>query len=173
VPPKTGGAPASKLAEVVLTGHPDKDGKPRIALDEASRRRILAWIDLNVPYYGSSETAYPEKPGCRQILPEGLENALADLGKRRCAECHKEGKFPRREWVRITQPEFNPFLVAPLAKSAGGSQKCGKAVFQDKNDPDYRAVLALFKPVEEMLQRRPRMDMPGGQPAPDVCRTCQ
>ncbi len=57
----------------------DEDGKPRLQMDEASRRRILAWIDLNVPYYGTSETAYPEKPGCRQILPAGLETVLADV----------------------------------------------------------------------------------------------
>ena len=171
--PKTWGSPASKLAEIVLQGHPDEKGKPRFQMDDASRRRVLSWIDLNVPYYGSSETAYPEKPGCRQILPENLEKVLAEVAKRRCAECHKEGKLPRREWVRITEPEFNPFLVAPLAKSAGGSEKCGKAVFSSKQDPAYQAILATFKPVQEMLARRPRMDMPGGQPAPDVCRTCQ
>jgi hypothetical protein len=173
VQPKTWGSPVSKLADVVLSGHPDKAGKPRVQLDDVSRRRVLAWIDLNVPYYGSSETAYPEKVGCRQILPDKLEPVLADVAKRRCGDCHAQGKFPRREWVRITEPQFNPFLVAPLAKSAGGSQKCGKAIFASKDDPDYRAILATFGPIEEMLKRRPRMDMPGGQPAPDVCRTCQ
>jgi len=170
---RTWGSPVSRLAEIVLGGHPDEKGKPRFQMDEPSRRRILSWIDLNVPYYGSSETAYPEKPGCRQILPDNLEKTLAEVAKRRCAECHKEGKVPRREWTRITEPELNPFLVAPLAKSAGGSQQCGKAAFPSKQDPDYQAILATFKPVQEMLARRPRMDMPGGKPAPDVCRTCQ
>lgn len=173
IQPKVWGSPASKLAEVVLSGHPDKDGKSRVQMDDVSRRRILAWIDLNVPYYGSSETAYPEKPGCRQIMPKDLQRALADVAQRRCAECHAQGKFPRREWVRITEPEFNPFLVAPLAKSAGGSEKCGRAVFASKQDPDYQAILATFKPVEAMLKARPRMDMPGAKPAPDVCRVCQ
>lgn len=173
VQPKTWGSPQSKLAEIVLLGHPDEKGKPRFQMDDLSRRRVLAWIDLNVPYYGTSETAYPEKIGCRQLLPEGLEKVLADVARRRCAECHKGGKIPRREWVRITEPEFNPFLVAPLAKSAGGSQKCGKAVFVSQRDPDYQAVLAVFKPLGELLRTRPRMDMPGARPAPDVCRTCQ
>ena len=90
-----------------------------------------------------------------------------------CAECHKEGKFPRREWVRITEPELNPFLIAPLAKSAGGSQRCGRAVFASKADPDYQAILAVFRPIQEMLAKRPRMEMPGAQPAADVCRTCK
>jgi len=173
ITPKVWGSPPSKLAEVVLSGHPDKEGKPRLQMDETSRRRILAWIDLNVPYYGTSETAYPDRPGCRQILPANLDKVLAEVGARRCAECHQGGKFPRREWVRITEAEFNPFLIAPLAKSAGGSEKCGKAVFKDKSDPDYQAILALFKPIEEMLKKTPRMDMPGAVPSPTVSRSCQ
>jgi len=171
--PKSWGSPQSKLADLVMDGHPDQQGKPRFDMDDRSRRRVFAWIDLNVPYYGSSETAYPERIGCRQIVPENLEKVLANVGKRRCAGCHAEGRFPRREWIRITEPEFNPFLVAPLAKSAGGAQKCGQPVFQSTSDPDYQAVLATFHPVEEMLRKRPRMDMPGSRPAPDVCRTCQ
>jgi len=171
--PKSWGSPQSKLAEVVLSGHPDERGKPRFAMDETSRRRILSWIDLNVPYYGSSETAYPERPGCRQIVPDNLEKTLADVAVRRCAACHKEGKIPRHQWIRITEPEFNPFLVAPLAKSAGGSEKCGKPVFLDKSDADYQKILATFAPVTAMLKARPRIDMPGGKPAADVCRACQ
>ncbi len=172
VTPKAWGSPQSKLAEVVLGKHLDEDGKPRFTMDEKSRRRVLAWIDLNVPYYGTSETAYPDNRGCRQIVPPQLNAVLGDVAKRRCAECHK-GKVPRREWTRITEPELNPFLVAPLAKSAGGSEKCGKAVFQDKNDPDYQKILATFEPVTEMLKKTPRMDMVGAQPSDKVSRCCQ
>jgi len=173
VRPGAWGSPQSRLAEVVLSGHPDENGKPRFEMDEPSRRRILAWIDLNVPYYGTSETAYPERPGCRQILPADLEKVLGEVAKRRCAECHQQGTIPRREWVRITEPELNPFLVAPLAKSAGGSQKCGKAVFESKDDADYRAILNTFRPNEAMLRQRPRMDMPGAVPSDTVSRFCQ
>ena len=173
VAPKAWGSPQSKLAEVVLSGHPDKDGKPRFQMDRQSRRRVLAWIDLNVPYYGTSETAYPDRPGCRQILPDRLKPVLADVARRRCSECHRGGKIPQRDWVRITEARFNPFLVAPLARSAGGSQKCGKAVFADTTDPDYQAILALFQPIEEMLRKTPRMDMPGAVPAVTVSRCCQ
>jgi len=173
VEPKTWGSPQSKLAEVVLSNHPDEDGKPRLKMDDVDRRRILAWIDLNVPYYGTSETAYPDLVGCRRILPADFERVMADVAGRRCAECHAGGKFPRREWLRITEPADNPFLVAPLAKTAGGSEKCGKAIFADRNDPDYQAILATFKPVEEMLEQTPRMDMPGGEPNCEVSRNCQ
>ena len=42
-------------------------------------RRILSWIDLNVPYYGTSETAYPELIGCRQIYPGQLDQVLQEV----------------------------------------------------------------------------------------------
>jgi len=158
---------------VIRSGHPDQQGTLRVQMDDGSRRRVFAWIDLNVPYYGTSETAYPDNVGCRQILPPGLKEALQQLGARRCAECHNGGKFPQREWVRITEPELNLFLLAPLARAAGGTQKCGRVVFQDRTDPDYQAILELFKPVQEMLARRPRMDMPGAQPDQSVSRLCQ
>jgi hypothetical protein len=171
--PKSWGSYQSRLADLIVSGHPDEQGNPRIDLDETARRRIFAWIDLNVPYYGSSETAYPENVGCRKIYPNDLDKTLADVALRRCAKCHADGKIPRREWTRITEPELNPFLLAPLSKAAGGTERCGRPVFQDKDDPDYRAVLTTFEPIVRMLETRPRMDMPGGRSAPDVCRTCQ
>jgi len=168
--PLSWGSPKSKLAAIVLGAHVDKEGKPRFAMDSASQRRVLAWIDLNVPYYGTSETAYPDMQGCRRLYPKQLDTVLADVAKRRCATCHKGGKFPRRVWTRITEPELNPFLVAPLAKSAGGSGKCGKAVFESKDDPDYKAIIKTFEPIRQMLKINPRMDMPGAKSAPNVCR---
>ena len=173
VQPRSWGSPQSVLAEVVLSGHPDKKGEAKVDLNETERRRILAWIDLNVPYYGSSETAYPEMTGCRRIYPADLDRVLAEVANRRCAECHADGKIPRREWTRITEPALNPFLLAPLAKSAGGSQRCGQAVFQTADDPDYQAILATFEQVEQMLAATPRMDMPHGQPSCEVSRSCQ
>ena len=173
VAPKTWGSPQSKLADLVLSGHPDAAGNPQVKLNDAERRRILAWIDLNVPYYGSSETAHPNAPGCRQMYPKDLDLVLADVGKRRCAECHRDGAFPRREWTRITNPQLNAFLLAPLARTAGGTERCGKGVFADTSDPDYQAILATFTPVLELLAKTPRMDMPGAQPSCEVNRSCQ
>ena len=41
VTPKAWGSSRSKLAEVLLSGHPDGEGRRRIALDDDERRRIL------------------------------------------------------------------------------------------------------------------------------------
>jgi hypothetical protein len=141
-----------------------------VHLDEAGKRRIFAWIDLNVPYYSTYEMAYPQAGGGRRLRPEGLDEMLRDVWRRRCSSCHVSG-LPSCGFVRITEPELNDFLLAPLAKEAGGRQSCGEPVFASKNDPDYQALLKLFEPLREMLRQRPRMDMPGAQPAP-ANRSC-
>lgn len=171
--PKTWGSPQSKLAEIVLSGHRDDQGAPRIQMDSDGVRRILAWIDLNVPYYGTSETAHPDRVGCRQMYPERLDEVLADVATRRCASCHNGGQIPRRVWLRVTEPEWNSFLVAPLALEAGGSQKCGAPVFLTREDPDYQAILATFTPITQLLKKTPRMDMDGSLSSPTVCRSSQ
>ena len=194
IDPKRWGSFNSPLVELIRSGHPDEQGEKRVDMDDESRRKIYAWIDLNVPYYASSETSHPDALGCRRIYPPTLDAVLNEVASRRCAECHDkgnvfrrdwthrtqnqfqypqenvEGTVPRRPWVRISEPELNPFLLAPLAKSAGGTEQCGKVVFANRDDPDYRKILDTFKPVQESLKQTPRIDMPGGRPAPLVCR---
>lgn len=53
IEPRRWGSPRSKLAALVISGHPDQDGKPRVQLSRAEKQRIITWIDLNVPFYGS------------------------------------------------------------------------------------------------------------------------
>ncbi len=173
VTPKAWGSPRSKLADLILAGHPEPDGPARVALNEAERRRILAWIDLNIPYYGTSETTHPESAGSRRIYPPELDRTLAEVAARRCAECHVNGKIPRPFWTRITNPQLNSFLLAPLAREAGGSGACGRAVFAGPTDPDYRSILRTFEPVLAELERNPRMDMPGAKASLVVNRSCQ
>ena len=159
ITPRHWGSPASKLADIVLKGHPDKNGKPHVKVDRAGQRRVFAWIDLDVPYYGTSSSNHYSLRGCRQILPKDLEPVLKEVAARRCASCHKDGKIPRKIYTRITGIESNNFLMPPLAKSAGGTEVCGKAVFTSREDPDYRAILKTFEPIQELLKKNPRMDM--------------
>ena len=53
VEPRRFGSPCSKLADIILAGHPDRDGRLRVNLSRAEKQRIITWIDLNVPFYGS------------------------------------------------------------------------------------------------------------------------
>ncbi len=171
VTPKAWGSPQSKLADLLIAGHPDRDGKPMVQLTASEQRRVLTWIDLNVPYYGTSETERPDAKGCRRVYPAKLDAVLADVAARRCASCHKEGKVPRAFWTRVEQPQLNSFLTAPLARAAGGTERCGKPVFAEASDPDYQAILKTFEPALAQLRERPRMDMTGAVAA-QVDRSC-
>jgi mono/diheme cytochrome c family protein len=164
IAPKYWGSPASKLAQVVLSGHPDKDGVKRVDMDEPSRRRVMAWMDLNVPYYGTSRSTHYDREGCRRMLPPELDKVLQEVASRRCVSCHKADakgvvRLPRKEWTRVTNPEKNNFLTAPLARKAGGKQTCGQAVFESTADADYQAILKTFVPIAELLRKTPRTDM--------------
>ncbi len=158
VTPRTWGSPASQLTEIILSGHPDEQGQRRFTMDSASGRRVMTWIDLNVPYYHTSVSNHYQRKGSRRMMPDDLDAVLKTVAARRCASCHQQG-VPRKFYTRILEPENNSFLLAPLAKSSGGTEACGKPIFASKNDPDYRAILATFQPIQELLEQRPRMDM--------------
>jgi hypothetical protein len=172
IAPGRWGAKASLLAEIIRDGHPDKNGKRMINLSSMEKRRIYAWIDLNCPYYGTSDSNYRENRGCRQMIPETLDATITEIAGRRCSACHTDVKdvhsLPGSFFVRIDHPERNPFLRAPLAVSAGGSGACGRETFADTDDPDYQKLLRLFEPLRNALTQRPRMDMvPLDQQTPD------
>ncbi|MEI7903363.1 MAG: hypothetical protein WCK89_24245, partial [bacterium] len=136
------GSPVSRLAEVVIAGHPDDKGKKRVALSAGERLKILMWIDLNVPFYGTSQSRQPELRGCRQILPKGLDEVLKEVAERR------KINLPRTFYVRLDHPEKNVFLAEPLAKGA----------FASADDPDYKRILACFDGVQEALAQRIDVD---------------
>jgi hypothetical protein len=156
--PRAWGSPASPLAELLRSGHPDAAGRPRVQLTDAERRRLFAWMDCNVPYYPTSASHDITLPGCRRLYPAQLDATLAAVAARRCATCHAGGKIPRQFFVRITNPQDNAFLLAPLAKNAGGTEACGRPVFVSTNDPDYQALLKTFADIPQRLRDRPRLD---------------
>ncbi len=56
------------------------------------------------------------------------------------------GRFNRHIIFNLSYPELSKVAQAPLSKAAGGLGVCeaksGMAVFRDKNDPDYQAIVA-------------------------------
>ena len=158
VTPRFWGSPASRLADLIRSGHTDKAGKPRVDVPPDDQRRVFAWIDLDVPYYGTSDSRHYSLPGCRQMLPATLEAVLKGVSARRCVSCHSTG-VPRKVWTRVTNPHLNNFLLAPLARAGGGTGLCSKVVFGSTEDPDYQAILRTFEEVTETLRKTPRMDL--------------
>jgi hypothetical protein len=165
ITPNYWGSPASRLAEIVASGHPDENDVPRIDLQQWERRRIYAWIDLNVPYYGTSDSNNLEALGCRYIEP-GLGEVFREVAERRCAPCHEGGDVPRRFFTRVSHFENDPILLAPLAKQAGGVEACGEAVFLDTRDPDYQRILSAAEHALAEEQRNPRVDMAEAKQGP-------
>ena len=142
IEPKRWGSPASRLAEIVIAGHPDDKGVNQVNLRADERLRILMWIDLNVPFYGTSQSRQPELRGCRQILPVNLDAVLKEIATRRSIN------LPRDFYVRLDHPEKNPFLAMPLAKGD----------FLSAEDPDYKRILGCFDGVQAALGQRIDVD---------------
>jgi hypothetical protein len=142
IQPKSWGSPVSKLADVVVSGHPGTNGTQRVELTADEKLRILMWIDVNVPFYGTSQSQQTNLPGCRRILPAKLDETLKEIAARRGFE------LPETFYVRLDHPEKNPFLAIPLAKKQ----------FSSKEDPDYKRILACFENVQEELAKRIEVD---------------
>ena len=117
-----------------------------------------------MPYYPTSASRDITIPGCRQVYPADLDKTLAEVAQRRCAACHAGGKVPRQFYTRITNPQDNPFLLAPLANAAGGTEACGRSVFASTSDPDYQAILKTFDPIAGLLRDRPRLEVVSSDP---------
>jgi hypothetical protein len=84
----------------------------------------------------------------------------------------------RRRWSRdlffnLTRPEKSLLLLAPLAKTAGGLECCGKPVFADMADADYGNILAAIGDAKAKLDAIKRFDMPGFRPRDEWVRQMQ
>ena len=143
ITPKTWGSPVSKLSQIVASGHPRKDGTPRVRLTDDERLRIHMWIDLNVPYYGTSQSRQNDLRGCRRVLPPSLLAVKADIEKR------KGVKLPHQFFVRYDRPDRNPWLKEGLAKG----------IFTGTDDPDYRRLLDEIEKARSMLDLRNDVDI--------------
>jgi hypothetical protein len=123
-------------------------------------------IGTQFPIVSCGATLAPKKVwGFVPVAEDGSAyfKVPAGVAARRCASCHasRHGRpgFPRKKWVRLTNPHLNDFLLAPLAKSEGGSEKCGRAVFTTTDDPDYQAILRTFEIAKKLLTNPPRADL--------------
>jgi hypothetical protein len=170
--PLESGSRVSKLVDMIEAGHSDVD------MDDDSRRRIYAWIEGNVPYYGTYEHTRPGKAGSRDaVVGTKWFERFEQVYRRRCTHCHGKDFYAKNNglhhtWINLSHPQWSRVLAAPLVKSAGGLELCKAKdgnkpkMFADKTDADFKTMLAAIDQGKEQLYARPRVDMPGAKPLP-------
>jgi hypothetical protein len=172
---------------MIESNHGDVD------VDDESRRCIYAWIDANVPYYGTWDMSRPHAIGGRDAYARtrpGMGpvwssqggggkliefepwvakfNAFAarHAGKIRPISPGGGNTFVERGRINLTRPQWSPVLLDNLAKPAGGRADGQNAWFPSKQDADYQRLLAILQEAKQALDGTPRMDMPGGKAIP-------
>ncbi|MCF7957935.1 MAG: hypothetical protein K9M57_05735, partial [Phycisphaerae bacterium] len=175
------GSWVSKLTGLLESGHGD------VTVDAQGRRAIYAWIDANVPYYGTWEISRPHTVGGRDAYARTLPGKgavfayqgdggglsafepwvtkyddFAIRSNKKIGKISRGGgnTFHERGMINLTRPEASPILLNLLAKSAGG-RATGEAIyFQSQDDASYKELLAILNEARDALARTPRMDIP-------------
>ncbi|MBN2506823.1 MAG: discoidin domain-containing protein [Verrucomicrobia bacterium] len=130
-----------------------------VRLTEEDRLRLVMWIDANAPYHdGFVNKRAPRRPydvaSDRELLKR-----LTARHDARCGSCHAAAAVTRLDWIDLRRPRRSLFLMAPLAREAGGLGACRPTVYAEAADPDYQAV---FTEVLEAVRRAaafPRRDL--------------
>jgi len=151
------GSSRSKLIEAILTGPCSEH--INIKPGDEDWYRLVTWIDANAPYSDRFVNSRPKDPLYDMPADKTLQQTILGVHQKRCAECHAPEAVSRIDWIDVKNPQKSKFLTAPLAGSAGGMERCGKAIYADQNDPDY---VLLRKAVEDAVKRAiqyPRRDL--------------
>jgi hypothetical protein len=93
---------------------------------------------------------------------------VPELGERRRAANRPTGAYERvvlpddplarfsaHMLLNLSHPENSPLLLGPLAREAGGLGSCGD-VFENKEDPDYKSLLAAVTDCRARADPLPR-----------------
>ena len=150
--PMSSGSYVSGLTKLIEARH------VQVNVDDTGRRAIYAWIDANVPYYGTYDNTRPGSEGSRDIWtgPWFQEvTRLLEGGKRMASG---------ESFINLTHPEWSRVLVDHLPKNKGG--RGIEPAFTGPDDPGYQAALAAIRQGQKALNDKPRIDMPGAIPVP-------
>lgn len=79
---------------------------------------------------------------------------------------------PHQALCNLTRPEHSLLLQAPLSQDSGGLALCGD-IFANREDADYRELLAAIEDASARLAEQKRFDMPGFRPSPYYVRQMQ
>ena len=101
----------------------------------------------------------------KQDPPQSLVEHIDDIILIRHLAYFQLGEAPLYQAMcNLDRPAHSIFLRAPLAKSAGGLELCGQAVFRDREDKDYLTILTRIEDASRQMHQEKRFDMPGFRP---------
>jgi hypothetical protein len=157
--PKDYFAHGGTLAKLLSEGHEGVD------LDAESRQRIIDWLDLNAPLYGTYSW---NKDEWRQPDPQG-EKALRAFVRQRFGDALAGQPFAAL--VNVALPSESRILKAPLATSAGGWGTIKQGGWKSIDDSSYKKMHQL---VQGAVQPLPYHDIAGtcGRDEHCQCLSC-
>ena len=154
-PPLAFGSHKSKLVHVVRDGACSK----RARLSDQEWHALVTWIDANAPYHDGFINKRPEHPPYDLPADRELAAQMTAVHARRCGECHQPADVSRLDLIDLHDPHATAFLAAPLAEKAAGAGRCEQAVYKDRSDPDYQALLRLVEDAVRKAWDFPRRDL--------------
>ena len=98
----------------------------------------------------------------REALRQSLDYPTG-VHERLVTENDPVARFSSQILVNLTRPELSSILLGPLAREAGGYGSCGP-IFQSKDDPDYKTLLAALQQGQVAADEVPRYGTPGFLP---------
>lgn len=154
LPPYAWGSHRSRLIDVLRKGHYE------VELSDEDLARIVTWVDMNAPYYGSYHSAYGNNLFGRAPLSLAETARLSELTgipyellpdgrpKHPDGQLHHDPTIRNTELsgsqVNFTRPELSPCLAR-----------------LNPTDPRYGEALAIIRRGQANLRRQPREDMLG------------
>jgi hypothetical protein len=186
-PPRALGSSASPLMKKLDGAHYGVRVPPR------EKKTIRLWIESGAAYPGTYAAvfsgmlgSYHENKLVRQDADWPETKALAGVLHKRCVRCHQGKRHPLpfsasihghggHVKYNLTRPEKSLMLLGPLARKAGGYGSCramekGRVtktpavVFESRQDPGYRTMLAYCRRAKRYLDEVKRFDMKGFRP---------
>jgi len=151
------GSSQSKLIEAILRG--PCSSHINIKPGDEDWYRLVTWIDANAQYHDRFVNSRPKNPPYDMAADRELQKTISEVHQKRCTQCHTPDKISRLDWIDLNAPEKSRFLTAPLAKMASGTERCGKAIYADQNDPDYATLHKIVEDAVKKAWQYPRRDL--------------
>lgn len=114
-----------------------------VVLTADERDQVIAWMDLNAPYWPCYECAWPENYGGRMPITCAEHDRLQRLAGRMISNRYERGQLEQLDFDRPA---------------------CSRILEPLRGKPAYAEALAIIEKGKERLKTNPRADMEGFVP---------